>query len=403
MTSERTHQADSRQDLRITIPYQYSVFFTRNVFAGGNRCFADGCLEIADGGPLRCLFFVDAGVVRAHPGILERIGAYCERHGDVLSPAAAPSVLPGGETCKNSLDGVGRVIEAARRSRLCRHSLIAAVGGGAVLDVVGFAASLVHRGIRLIRVPTTVLSQNDSGVGVKNGVNWCGSKNFLGTFAPPVAVFNDADFLPTLHDRDWRSGISEAVKVALIRDADFLEWLLGRMAALRRRDRPAMETLVRRCARLHLSHIGETGDPFEFGSARPLDFGHWAAHQLESMTDHALTHGEAVSVGMVLDLFYAADLGWISQEDALRVRQGLEAAGLPTWHSALEWTGRDGRVRLFDGIEAFREHLGGELHVTLPCPVGRKREVTALDRKRLRRCIEQMKQGSFEGKQPECG
>ena len=91
-----------------------------------------------------------------------------------------------------------------------------AIGGGAVLDAVGYAAATAHRGVRLIRVPTTVLSQDDSAVGVKNGINAFGKKNFVGSFAPPHAVLNDFDLLRTLQDRDWRAGISEAVKVALL-------------------------------------------------------------------------------------------------------------------------------------------------------------------------------------------
>ena len=106
-----------------------------------------------------------------------------------------------------------------------RHAYVLAVGGGALLDMVGYAAATAHRGVRLVRVPTTVLSQNDSGIGVKNSVNAFGKKNFLGTFAPPFAVFNDFTFLTTLSDRDWRAGISEAIKVALLKDATFFAFL----------------------------------------------------------------------------------------------------------------------------------------------------------------------------------
>src|SRR5204862_561409 len=130
-----------------------------------------------------------------------------------------------GERVKNKHDWVLRVHHAIERAGLCRHSFLAAVGGGAVLDMAGLAAATAHRGIRHIRIPTTVLSQNDSGIGVKNGVNAFGKKNFLGTFAPPFAVINDSGFLTTLDDRDWRSGIAEAIKVALIKDAPFFNFI----------------------------------------------------------------------------------------------------------------------------------------------------------------------------------
>src|SRR5262249_48180532 len=153
-----------------------------------------------------------------------------------------------------------------------------------VLDAVGLVAATSHRGIRLIRVPTTVLAQNDSGVGVKNAVNLKGSKNFIGTFAPPFAVLNDLALIGNLPAREKIAGMAEAVKVALIRDAAFFQWLEQNIDALSLFERPAMAYMIRRCAEIHMRQIAEGGDPFESGSARPLDFGHWSAHKLESLT-----------------------------------------------------------------------------------------------------------------------
>ena len=174
-----------------------------------------------------------------------------------------------------------------QRACCSRHCLIA-IGGGALLDVAGFAAAMAHRGVRLIRVPTTVLSQDDSAIGVKNGINAFDKKNYLGTFAAPFAVINDSRFLPTLSDRDWRSGISEAIKVALIRDAAFFDFIEANAVKLHDRDLPVMEQLVHRSAELHYDHITTNGDPYEQGSSRPLDYGHWAAHKLEPVTDYRL-------------------------------------------------------------------------------------------------------------------
>src|SRR5690606_29036842 len=131
-----------------------------------------------------------------------------------------------------------------------RHSYVIAIGGGAVLDAVGLAAATAHRGIRHIRIPTTVLSQNDSGVGVKNGVNLFDSKNFFGTFVPPFAVLNDYDFIESLPEREKRSGIAEAVKVALIRDRVFFEWLEASVGERARFDAQAMAYMIQRCAEL---------------------------------------------------------------------------------------------------------------------------------------------------------
>src|SRR5690606_38845412 len=143
-----------------------------------------------------------------------------------------------------------------------RHSYVVAIGGGAVLDAVGLVATTTHRGVRHIRVPTTVLAQNDSGVGVKNGGNLQGVKEFVGTFAAPFAVLNDRDFAMSLPDRDKVAGMAEAVKVALIRDAAFFAWLEQHSEHLATFERDAMATMIRRCAELHMRQIAHGGDPF---------------------------------------------------------------------------------------------------------------------------------------------
>ena len=378
--------------LSTNAPFSYSVRFTRAVFAPENDALATWTRAQPGPHPVRALAFLDAGLVDSWPGLPGLLCAYAERWGESLVLGHPPMVLPGGEEAKNSFEVPHKVIRLARRCHLCRQSLILAVGGGAFLDAVGFAASLIHRGVRLVRVPTTVLAQNDSGVGVKNGLNLGGVKNFLGTFAPPAAVFNDSDFLRTLADRDWVAGIAEAYKVALIKDRQFLEWLIEQGPALSGRDSGVIEELIRRCARLHAEHIATSGDPFELGSARPLDFGHWAAHKLEALTLHELRHGEAVAVGIAIDLLYAADKGFILHEDARRTIRAMQAAGLPVWHDALDQKDPTGKRFVLNGIEEFREHLGGQLQVTLPNPIGRKTEVSEMDEAVLTGCLASLKE-----------
>jgi 3-dehydroquinate synthase len=248
-----------------------------------------------------------------------------------------------------------------------------------VLDAVGYAAATTHRGVRLIRMPTTVLSQNDSGVGVKNGINAFGSKNFLGTFAPPFAVINDPDFLSTLAPRDLRAGMAEAVKVALIRDRGFFDWLDRSADALARFEPAAMGQLVRRAAEIHMAHIATCGDPFEFGSARPLDFGHWAAHKLESLSSHALRHGEAVAIGLGLDSRYSATAGTLSELELSRICTLLERLGLRLWDDTLDRRDERGGLAVLQGLREFQEHLGGRLTVTLLDAIGTSLEVHEMD------------------------
>jgi len=304
--------------------------------------------------------------------------------------AAAPGVIVGGETSKNDPAVLQRIHQAIHDARLCRHSYVAAVGGGAVLDVVGYAAATAHRGIRLIRIPTTVLAQDDSAVGVKNGVNAFGKKNYLGTFAPPFAVINDLAFLATLSDRDWRAGISEAIKVAIVRDPAFFTAIEADATRLLARDAAAMERLVRRSAALHLAHISGGGDPFELGSSRPLDFGHWAAHKLEQMTGYRLRHGEAVAIGMALDTTYANVQGFLPERELRRILDLLVAVGFELLPPELAHTTTEaaGSASVLDGLEEFREHLGGTLTIMLIRGLGQPFDVHEIDRNAMMRSIE---------------
>jgi 3-dehydroquinate synthase len=317
-------------------------------------------------------------VAQARPELAEQVRAYFATHAAKLELADAVQIVPGGEAVKNDFALVEGFMRRMLERHLDRQSFVIIIGGGAVMDAVGLAAALVHRGLRQVRVPTTVLGQNDAGVGVKNGVNFLGGKNAIGTFAPPHAVLNDFDFLRTLSQRDWLCGVAEAWKVSIIRDRAFFDWLCGHAERFPARDEAAMEALVRRCAEIHLEHIRTSGDPFEYGRARPLDFGHWAAHKLELMSDFRISHGEAVATGVLLDSLYARKQGWLSQEEIDRITRGLKASGFQLWFDELDQRDAAGRRIVLGGLEDFREHLGGELTVTFPRGIGSRQEVHAM-------------------------
>ena len=359
---------------KFSVPFRYPVHFTRNVFAPDNALLAS-VLRSPATSPARVLVVVDTGLADATPGLLRQIERYFRTHRSALSLVRKPLLVPGGENAKNGWAGVREIMTDAGTEHLDRHSYVVAVGGGSVLDMAGFAASLVHRGLRFVRLPTTVLAQNDAGVGVKNGMNDGGAKNFAGTFAPPYAVINDFEFLKTLPQREWIGGIAEAFKVAIIKDKPFFSYLCKHAAALRNRDQRVMEKVVHKTAAIHLRHIATSGDPFEFGSARPLDFGHWAAHRLELMSNFTVGHGSAVAIGIALDSTYALLKGLIPVADQAAIIRGLTECGLPVWSPLLERQCAHGEPDVLEGLEQFREHLGGKLCITLPCPVGAKREV----------------------------
>jgi 3-dehydroquinate synthase len=353
----------------IRLSFRFPVYFSRDVFSSSNTLLLKAAPSAVAPKPARILFVVDDGVSGAHPELLRRIGQYAKDHAGALELAGPLLVLPGGEGIKNDPAPTQKILQAIHDACLDRHSYVGAIGGGALLDTVGYAAAMAHRGIRLIRFPTTVLSQDDSAVGVKNGINAFGQKNYLGTFTPPFAVINDADFLATLSDRDWRGGLSEAVKAALIKDAEFFDLIEAHAAALAARDMAAMEIVVRRSAELHLQHIATAGDPFEMGSSRPLDFGHWAAHKLERLSNHAVRHGEAVGVGVALDTTYSYLSGFLPESDWRRVIALLRNLGLAVYAPELGHQ-LGNQPAVLRGLDEFREHLGGRLTIMLLNAIG---------------------------------
>lgn len=360
----------------VALTFDFPVVFTQNAFDPANTAITD-VLGRAGEGPHRVGIVLDAGLVAARPDLPETVQAYCAAQPAAIKLVAPPLVVTGGEQAKADFSVVEAVWRLTFEGRLCRQSFLLVVGGGAVLDAAGFAAATAHRGVRLVRLPSTALAQNDAGVGVKNGVNAFGRKNYIGAFAPPYAVINDHALLATLPPREVRAGLAEAVKVAVVRDAAFFTRLTELAPALAALDSGALEEANRHCAVAHLAHIAGGGDPFELGSARPLDFGHWAAHALEEATNGELRHGEAVAVGMALDTLYASLADLLPQADAAAILGLLEELGLAVWHPALA------SLDMPAAIEAFREHLGGRLHLTLPTAIGSRIEVHEVDCARL--------------------
>lgn len=358
------------------IRFEYKVFFTTSLFSDENdvfRSFLEGGRK--QGVVQKILFVVDEGLISHHPELIQQIKNYFSGIEEIRLVEKL-IVLPGGEAAKVSEEPFHKILQAIHEHGIDRHSYLVAIGGGSILDVAGYASAVAHRGIRHIRIPTTVLSQNDSGVGVKNGINYFNKKNFLGTFTPPVAVFNDYHFLTTLNDAEWRSGISEAIKVALIKDEAFFEWLEANAGKLVKRDMPSMQYLIKRCAELHLQHIAGA-DPFETGSSRPLDFGHWSAHKLEQLSDFSIRHGEAVAIGIALDTVYSFLSKRLDKASMKRILQLIQTLGFHLTDTLLEVT--DEKSPLLDGLNEFREHLGGRLTIMLLKRIGEGEEVHEID------------------------
>jgi 3-dehydroquinate synthase len=375
---------------KIDVSWEFPVVFTHHLFDPANGSLRDAILRLGETRKHRVIAYVDSHVLKSNPSIADSIRHYCSTHSDVIELAADPQIIPGGEASKNDFRSVEGLIRQLLELRMDRQSFVIAVGGGAALDAVGFAAALVHRGLRLIRVPSTVLGQNDAGVGVKNAVNYLG-KNAIGTFAPPFAVMNDFELLRTLPDKDWLCGVAEAFKVAIIRDAAFFSDLHQNAEKFPERDFEAMKDLVIRCATMHLDHIRTNGDPFEYGTARPLDFGHWSAHKLELLSNFSVSHGEAVAAGVLLDSIYAQHKGWISEPELESIASGLRRSGFKLWFEEYEMRDSRGERLVFGGLRDFQEHLGGELCVTFPKGIGARFEVHEIDIELMNASLDELK------------
>ena len=377
------NRTDSDRHIAVpfSVPQVHRVRFTRDVFGDEQDVLLD-VLEASGETPPRVQFWIDEHVLNARPDLRERIRGLGEMHSNRLCIVSELQVVPGGEEVKNDIHILERMLKVFNAADLDRRSYIVVIGGGAVLDAVGFAAAIAHRGIRLVRLPTTTLAQGDSAIGVKNGVNLFQKKNWVGSFAVPWAVINDEGLLATLPNRDFIAGFSEAVKVSLLKDPALFDQLCSQAKNIKSRDLDVAMPIIRRSAMLHLDHITKGGDPFEALEARPLDFGHWSAHKLEPLSDYNLRHGEAVAIGVAIDSVYSSLVHGLPREDALRVVQCLRQLGFTLAAPALK-----DRHALFAGLEEFRQHLGGRLTLTMLRGIGDPIDVHTVDRQKMQQAM----------------
>tara|TARA_B100000809_G_scaffold253087_2_gene288664 strand:+ start:421 stop:1602 length:1182 start_codon:yes stop_codon:yes gene_type:complete len=366
------------------VPFTHRLRFTDDLFGADSDVLAE-LLETSDDKPARIQFWLDQNVADSQPQLISLVKRFADSRPDHVQRIGQIQLVPGGEEVKNDIHLLEQILKVFNVSDLDRRSYIVAIGGGAVLDAVGFATSIAHRGLRLVRIPTTTLSQADSGIGVKNSMNLFHKKNWMGSFAVPWAVINDSEMLSTLSNRDFIGGFSEAVKVSLLKDRAMFDKICQSAEAIANREMNVAEPIIRSSAQLHLDHITRGGDPFEMLEARPLDFGHWSAHKMETMSDFSLRHGEAVAIGVAIDTVYSSLEMGLSEKIAEQVLQCLGNLGFHLADPSLT------NVEvLFDGLEEFRQHLGGRLTLTMLEDVGQPREVHTVNRDKMLKAIEQV-------------
>ena len=370
-------------DVNFSVPQILRLRFTRDCFAADWDSIQS--MFRSETGSARLQVWVDRSVADANPAILRNLQQRLDESSQQLQLVSPVQCIDGGEQAKNDEETVNHIFRTIDRDGLDRRSYIVVVGGGALLDAVGYAAGISHRGIRLVRFPATTLAQADSGVGVKNAINAFGKKNWKGTFAVPWGVVNDQSLLSHLPDRDFRAGFSEAVKVSLLKSPSAFRFLSQHAKDIAGRDWTAVMPAIRSSVLMHLHHITHGGDPFEMQEARPLDYGHWSAHKLEQMTRYSLRHGEAVSIGVALDTIYSHLVHGLEAGDAVTTVQTLIDLGLPIFDPMLETD------LVFDGLEEFRQHLGGRLTLTMLRCVGQSLSVHEVDRSAMVRAIAVLK------------
>lgn len=379
--------AEDSLDVNFSVPQLLRLRCTRN-------CFTDDWDQVlpllkTDSAKARVQVWIDKSVVDSNPSVLTNLSRRLVESDHAVDLVAPIALVDGGEQIKNEPEAIESIFRAIDRDGLDRRSYILVIGGGAVLDAVGYAAAIAHRGIRLIRFPTTTLGQADSGVGVKNAINAYGKKNWKGTFSVPWAVVNDQSLIANLPDRDFRAGFSEAVKVSLLKSPSAFRFLCDHATSIANRDWSYVMPAIRSSVLMHLHHITHGGDPFEMQEARPLDFGHWSAHKLEHLTNFRLRHGEAVSIGVALDTVYSHLVYGLDRADLQRTLKVLTDLGLPIFDDELN------TQAIFDGLEEFRQHLGGRLTVTMLKAVGQNINVHEIDESAMKQSIEIVREQSL--------
>ncbi|HXN96363.1 MAG TPA: 3-dehydroquinate synthase [Candidatus Acidoferrales bacterium] len=267
--------------------------------------------------------------VVSSPKVWRAVGKSVQR-GLQLLRGSSIHLFDDAESAKN-LRSVEQITRSLCRAGADRQSLVVAVGGGVVGDVTGFAAAVFLRGVKLVHIPTTLVSQVDSSIGGKTGVNLPEGKNLVGSFYPPQLVLTDPELLRTLSDREFRGGLAEVIKHAIIADAEMFAILEKNMDKVLRRDRQALGFLIPRNVEIKARVVSR--DEREAGLREILNFGHTFAHALESVTKYRrYRHGEAVAWGMIAAAFLGHELGLTRADDVSRIVALIRRLGpLPSW------------------------------------------------------------------------
>ncbi len=334
--------------------------------------FSGLCQALSEAGAPRRLHIVtDTNVAELYLSEVER--TLCEGGYDVSSFA-----FRAGERNKN-MDTILKICASCVEEGLDRRSMIAALGGGVVGDMAGFAAAIFMRGIPFVQIPTTLLAQSDSSVGGKTGVDFDGGKNLLGAFHQPKAVYINVSTVKTLPEEEFISGMGEVIKHGIIRDGEFFSYLEENSEAVKKLDPAAMiETSYKNCS-IKAAVVEE--DERETGARADLNFGHTIGHAVEAALDFSLTHGQCVGLGMIAAADIALGRGLITAAEYDRIVGTLKKYGFKT-SVALPEDEEIERLMAHD-----KKKTNGRLKFVLPAGIGKVVQVTDVSPEEIKRAV----------------
>ena len=303
----------------------------------------------------RCVIVTDSDVNPLYGEVVKKKLKESALHVDIIE-------IPAGEASK-SLHTVLGVVKQLIGLKVSRKSLLIALGGGVVGDVTGFVASIYMRSIPYVQIPTTLLAQVDSSVGGKTGVDLPEGKNLLGTFYQPKAVYIDLSFLKTLSDKDFANGLAEIIKYGIIGTQNLFEFLEHENNGIKKRIPSLMKSLVSRSCKIKADVVQM--DEQELGLRRILNFGHTLGHALEAASDYDLSHGEAVSIGMVGAAMISHRLNYLDKTSYTRIVDLIKLYGLPT---TIPTDMETAQIVTFMGTD--KKIVAGQLHFVLVKEIG---------------------------------
>ena len=290
-----------------------------------------------------------------------------------------PIILPDGEAYKNS-DTLNRIYDALLQNRCERSTTLIALGGGVLGDLTGYAAATFLRGVPFIQIPTTLLSQVDSSVGGKTGINHPLGKNMIGAFYQPQLVLADIDTLQTLPPREFSAGVAEVIKYGLIRDAQFFDWLEGNMAKLMQLDEAVLSEAIYRSCQNKADVVAK--DEHEQGERALLNLGHTFGHAIENAMGYGVwLHGEAVAAGTMMAADLSQRMDWLSADEVARIKNSLLAANLPLDPPEL------GAAKYLDLMGLDKKVENGKIRLVLQQGIGRAVITSDYDADKLKACL----------------